>query len=76
MGVHPDCLACLIVTASFVAVETDVGETISAVKVAFVVSGLLKLLRSFLPALFLFLETVDLQLGLHSDPLLLVFLVI
>ena len=36
MGVHPGCLVCLIVAASLVAVETDVGETISAAKVAFV----------------------------------------
>ena len=36
MGVHPGCPVCLIVAASLVAVETDVGETISATKVAFV----------------------------------------
>ena len=36
MGVHPGCPFCSIVAASFVAVETDVGETISAAKVAFV----------------------------------------
>ena len=36
MGVHPGCPVCLIVAASLVAVETDVGETISAAEVAFV----------------------------------------
>ena len=36
MGIHPGCRVCLIVAASLVAVETDVGETISATKVAFV----------------------------------------
>ena len=36
MGVHPGCPVCLIVVASLVAVETGVGETISATKVAFV----------------------------------------
>ena len=36
MGVHPGCRVCSIVAASLVAVETDVGETISAAKVAFV----------------------------------------
>ena len=36
MGIHPACPVCLIVAASLVAVETDVGETISAAKVAFV----------------------------------------
>ena len=36
MGVHPGCPVCSIVAASLVAVETDVGETISATKVAFV----------------------------------------
>ena len=36
MGVHPGCPVCSIVAASLVAVETDVGETISAAKVAFV----------------------------------------
>ena len=52
MGVHPGCPVCSIVAASLVAVETDVGETISAAKVAFVcVSDLLGLLRSFLRAL-------------------------
>ena len=35
-GVHPGCLVCLIVAASLVAVETNVGETISAAIVAFV----------------------------------------
>ena len=37
MGVHvyPSCPVCLIVAASLVAVETDVGEAISATKVAF-----------------------------------------
>ena len=35
MGVHPGCPVCLIVAASLVAVETDVGETISAAKVTF-----------------------------------------
>ena len=35
MGVHPGCPVCLIVAALLVAVETDVGETISATKVAF-----------------------------------------
>ena len=39
MGVHPGCPVCSIVAASLVAVETDVGETISAAKVA-VVCGL------------------------------------
>ena len=36
MGVHLSCPVCLIVAASLVAVETDVGEAISATKVAFV----------------------------------------
>ena len=36
MGVHPGCPVCSIVAASLVAVETDVGETISAAIVAFV----------------------------------------
>ena len=36
MGVHPGCPVCSTVAASFVAVVTDVGETISATKVAFV----------------------------------------
>ena len=36
MGVHPGCPVCSIVAASLVAVETDVGETISATKVTFV----------------------------------------
>ena len=36
MGVHPGRPVCLIVAASLVAVETNVGETISAPKVAFV----------------------------------------
>ena len=36
MGVHPGCSVCSIVAASLVAVETDVEETISATKVAFV----------------------------------------
>ena len=36
MGVHPGCRVCSIVAASLTAVETDVGETISAAKVAFV----------------------------------------
>ena len=36
MGVHPGCPVCSIVAASLVAVETDVGETISVAKVAFV----------------------------------------
>ena len=36
MGVHPGHPVCSIVAASFVVVETDVGETISAAKVAFV----------------------------------------
>ena len=36
MGVHPGSPVCSIVAASLVAVETDVGETISAAKVAFV----------------------------------------
>ena len=36
MGVHTGCPVCLTVAASLVAVETDVGETISAAKVAFV----------------------------------------
>ena len=36
IGVHPGCPVCLIVAASVVASETDVGETISAAKVAFV----------------------------------------
>ena len=35
MGGHPGCPVCLIVAASLVAVETDVGETISATEVAF-----------------------------------------
>ena len=30
MGAHPGCPVCLIVAASLVAVETNVGETISA----------------------------------------------
>ena len=33
MGVHPGCPGCSIVAASPVAVETNVGETISAAKV-------------------------------------------
>ena len=36
LGVHPGYPGCSIVAASLVAVETDVGETISASKVAFV----------------------------------------
>ena len=36
MGVHLGCRVCSIVAASLVAVETDVGETISAAKIAFV----------------------------------------
>ena len=36
MVVHPGCPVCSIVAASLVAVETNVGETISAAKVAFV----------------------------------------
>ena len=54
MGVHPVCPVCSIVAASLVAVETDVGETISAAKKSHlcVVAGLLELLRSFLQALF------------------------
>ena len=36
MGVHPGCPVCSIVAASLVAVETDVGETISGTKVTFV----------------------------------------
>ena len=36
MGVHPGCPVCSVVAASLVAVETDVGETISATKVTFV----------------------------------------
>ena len=36
IGVHPGCRVCSIVAASLVAVETDVGETIFAAKVAFV----------------------------------------
>ena len=36
MGVHPGCRVRSIVAVSLVAVETDVGETISAAKVAFV----------------------------------------
>ena len=36
MGVHPGCPVCLTVAASLVAVETNVGETISAAKVTFV----------------------------------------
>ena len=36
MGVHPGCPVCFTVAASLVAVETDVGETISAAKVTFV----------------------------------------
>ena len=53
MGVHPGCPVSSIVAASLVAVETDVGETISAAKVSLcVVSGLLELLRSFLQAPF------------------------
>ena len=35
MGVHPGCHVCSIVAASLVAVETDVGETMSTAKVAF-----------------------------------------
>ena len=38
MGVHPGCPVCLTVAASHVAVEIDVGETISATKVVFVCS--------------------------------------
>ena len=34
MGVHPGCPVLSIVAASLVAVEIDVGETISAAKVA------------------------------------------
>ena len=30
MGVHPGCPVCLIIAVSLVAVETDVGEAISA----------------------------------------------
>ena len=49
MGVHSGCPVCSIVAALLVAVETDVGETISAANVALcVVSGLLELMRSFL----------------------------
>ena len=36
MGVHPSSRVCSIVAASLAAAETDVGETISAAKVAFV----------------------------------------
>ena len=36
MGVHPGCPVCSIVAGSVMVVETDVGETISAAKVAFV----------------------------------------
>ena len=36
MGAHPGCPLCSIVAASLVAVYSDVGETISAAKVAFV----------------------------------------
>ena len=36
MGIHPGCPVYSIVAASLVAVETDVGETISAAEVAFV----------------------------------------
>ena len=36
MGVHPGCCVCSIVAASLAAVETDVGETISAAKVTIV----------------------------------------
>ena len=37
VGVHPGCTVCSIVAASLVAVETNVGETLSvAKKVAFV----------------------------------------
>ena len=36
MGVHPSCPVCSIAAASLVAVETDVGETISTTNVAFV----------------------------------------
>ena len=36
MGVHPGCPVCSIAAASLVAVETNVGEAISAAKVAFV----------------------------------------
>ena len=36
MGVHPGCPVCWIVSTSFVAVDTDVEETISAANVAFV----------------------------------------
>ena len=53
MGAYPGCPVCSIVAASLVAVETDVGETISAAKSRLcVVSGLLELLHSFLRALF------------------------
>ena len=38
MGVHSGCPVCSIVAASLVAVETDLGETITAAKVAFVCS--------------------------------------
>ena len=50
MGVRPGCPVCSIVAASLVAVETDVGETISAAKVAFVCglwsAGVLELLSA------------------------------
>ena len=36
MGVHPGCRVCSIVAESLVAVKTDVGETITAAKVAYV----------------------------------------
>ena len=36
MGVHSGCPVCLVVAVSLVAVETDVVNTISAAKVAFV----------------------------------------
>ena len=36
MGAHPGCPVCSIVAASLVAVVTDVGETISVAKIAFV----------------------------------------
>ena len=38
MGVHPGCPACSIVAGSLGAAEIDVGETISATKVAFLCS--------------------------------------
>ena len=50
MGVHPGCPVCSIVAASLVAVDTDVGETISTTKVAFVCGlwsvGVVSLLRA------------------------------